>query len=659
MTPLLIVLITAPAVYWIYRRGRKLDDASTRARPRGQSAVSDPARLPEFASRRDPGDSQRSDISDQRQQETAGRKDADPAQVAPQYSGEPSDAEANDAQSRARPPTEDETRSAEKVTVAVVADGLGAGASGELPLEDIEPQLQSPDHVTSKAIFPLPWSDSDGLSVEFVGNGQKLDGPPQGDGAQPDSPHALAIEAEPGEAGLLAAEAQAQDRPEANADRPLQRYRPPVQKPPRAPATRTRTGTSSRLSQTEAPLEILVHLTFDRSSFCTIGFLPRAVPDSSQDVQVRSGREVWQLLAQEDWFQDIQAENMGDRLRTGIELRGALSDQRGVRWLLKGREIYVLAAHPRAAGYVSAPRLLLGRTDVVLCVEELACEVESILAAAGCTGYRRIGDSVGVPRGWVGFRGVLPTNALALDPGTDSFYALKPAPDIDIALEDGVCVHNSAWLAGFPPRIKIYGQMNGIERVLIDGKMAARSSEDGSLIADGYDQIGEHSVYCEGLTRSRTYSIEAPPDSWDQWTAYRFASANICGPLVQLNAGAEASRPITVPMSNPVLVGAAPGEIFHCSTRNVGRWKGFVPFNVVWALPAHPLTSNKKTARVIQFADIPISISSDFGKRAANWCNAILDASRKGLRIESDFADAAMLWREYRTAARRLWRAQR
>jgi hypothetical protein len=252
----------------------------------------------------------------------------------------------------------------------------------------------------------------------------------------------------------------------------------------------------------------------------------------------------------------------------------------------------------------------------------------------------------------------LPTNALALDPGADRFYALKPAPDIDIALEGGVCIRNSAWLAGYPPRIKLYGEQSGVGSVLIDGRAASRS-QDGSLIADGYDQAGEHSVYCEGLSRSRTYSIEVPPDSWDQWTAYRFGDAGICGPLVHLNTEAAALKPITVPMSNPLLVGAEPGEIFHCSSRNVGRWKGFVPFKVVWALPAQPLTSNKKIARIIQFSDTPIMPSPRPSMKAANWCNAILDASRKGLLIESEFADSASRWREYRIAARRLRRARR
>ena len=446
--------------------------------------------------------------------------------------------------------------------------------------------------------------------------------------------------------------------PENEAGRPAQRYRPPTQKSPRTASTRTRSEEPNGKRSSESALDIFVHLTFDRSSFCTIGFLPKLAPELGEEVDAMSGKEAWRLLAQEDWYQDIQPEDMGDRLRYGIELRAMSADQRPVRWQLKGRDFCVLAGHPRASGYLSTPRLLLGRTDVVLCINEMASEVESVLAAAGCEGYTKIGESLGVPAGWVGFRGVLPTKALSLDSEVDQLYALKPAPDIEIDFEGGIRLRNSIWLAGYPPQIKLYGQTNSAGRILIDGKEAEGSAE-GSLIADGYDQVGDHSVYCEGQSRSRTYSVEAPPDSWDRWTSYRFERASVCGPLVQLESKGVVSKPITIPMSNPVLVGSEPGQIFQCSARSVGRWRGFVPFDVVWALPAQPFTSDKRTARIIQFADKPIAPVNLETKRAVSWCNAILDASRKGLRIESDYSDSSVRWREYRNAARKLQRTRR
>src|SRR5207249_2778844 len=115
--------------------------------------------------------------------------------------------------------------------------------------------------------------------------------------------------------------------------------------------------------------------------------------------------------------------------------------------------------------------------------------------------------SHGIPPGWVGLRGVSPTKAIPLDSAADPFYAIKPAPDIEIELEGGVCLHNSIWLAGFPPRIKLLGDTSGPVKVLIDDKEAVPAG-DGSLAVDGYDQPGQHFVYCEGLSCSRSYSIE-------------------------------------------------------------------------------------------------------------------------------------------------------
>lgn len=553
-----------------------------------------------------------------------------------------------------QPPVAEEAGRIEDVAPAAVEDEVPTGLEAELTIESPNSHVETP---VQPASLPeprvLPWAVIE--SSTSIPECESAEKPKE---THMESSPTPAVEAEPSGEELEAKKQRSGFSKNGNG-RPAQRYRPPVQKPPRTSAMKVNEELSpTRRTQTVSALEIYVHLTFDRSSFCTITFLPKRQPESDQDIEVRSGKETWRLLAQEDWYQDIEPEDMGERLRAGIELTGVVGNQREARWQLKGRDVYVLAAHPRATGYVSAPRMLLGRTDVVLCIEELAGEAEAVLVAAGCEGYTRIGESLGIPHGWVGFRGVLPTNALALDPDADQFYALKPAPDIEIALEGGVCIRNSAWLAGYPPRIKLYGQQGEMGSVLIDGQEASRS-EDGSLIVNGYDRAGQHSVYCEGLSHSRTYSIETPPDQWDEWTAFRFGAAGICGPLVQLNTEAATLKLITVPMSNPLLVGAKPGEIFRCSARDVGRWKGFVPFEVVWALPAQPLTSNKKIARIIQLSDTPIMPSLHPNKKATNWYKAILDASRKGLLIESEFANSASRWHEYRTAARRLWRAWR
>lgn len=715
MTPLLIVLITAPALYWVYRKGKSRRAPRQRSKPELRTVRPEPIETPRSETNGQQEGTTIPERTSGQTQEAADARGEEHPQNAPEYTTKADYIESPITQKDSESQVVEERPALEQLGLsAAVAEAVGPELLAERSAKDIEleaaqfqknveeskptssesrvaEEIGSMEDLTAWASIPaevrpdsaaeqtvedttllrkcldqavvanLPAQPSlrDPAPVAPNDNSFEFHATARTNDAVSDSSHTLAPEVD--REGEQLAEARRHPSVSENAmGPPVARYRPPVQRPPRAPRARAREETWARPAQTESALEIQVHLTFDRSSFCTIGFLPKRLPESDQDIEVRSGKEIWRLLAQEDWYQDIEVENMGDRLHAGIDLRGVLADDREVRWQLKGRDIYVLAAHPRAAGYVSTPRLLLGRTDVVLCFEDVAREAEDVLVAAGCQGYTRIDESLGVPHGWVGFRGVTPTNALALDLGADRFYALKPAPDIDIEFEGGVCIRNSAWLAGYPPRIKLYGQQSEIGAVLIDGR-EARPSHDGSLVVDGYDRTGEHSVYCEGLSRSRTYSIEPPPDSWDHWTAYRFGSGGICGPLVQLDTEASLSKvPITVPMSNPLLVGAESGEIFHCSTRNVRRWKGFVPFKVVWALPGQPLTCDKKSARIIQFSDTqPVMPSSRPSNMATSWCNAILDASRKGLKIESEFADSVLRWREYRAAARRLRRAAR
>ena len=185
-------------------------------------------------------------------------------------------------------------------------------------------------------------------------------------------------------------------------------------------------------------------------------------------------------------------------------------------------------------------RLLLGRSHVVLCVNSLVGEVETVLKEAGCQGYSKLDEAHGLPDGWAGFRSVSPTNAITVETGiSDPFYAVKPASDIEIEFEAGVRLRNSVWLAGYPPTIKLFGQPGAGIKALIDGKEAV-PAEGGSLVVDGYGLPGSHSVYCGGVSRS--YSVEEPPDSWEAWPAYQFGEAKICGALVQLPAE-DAGRP--------------------------------------------------------------------------------------------------------------------
>jgi hypothetical protein len=435
------------------------------------------------------------------------------------------------------------------------------------------------------------------------------------------------------------------------------RYRPPTQRPARvSSASAERRPRVSGYE--EVLLRIRVRLLFDSFGFCQIGLLPERSSGLDDDVLVRFGGQSLRLVAQEDWYQDIQLDGLSAFLRNSLELKGRLADSRRIRWLLTGRDFYVLANQPRGSGFISTDRLLLGRWHVVLCCLEALPEVEAILSEAGCTQYVKLDETYGVPSGWVALREVFPTKPIALSAGSDPFYAIKPAPDIDIQLDGGVCLRNSVWLAGYPPRIQLSGQFDNGTRVIIDDHEAHVNSE-GGLVVNGYDDVGSHSVYCEGLSCSASYSIEEPTDSWVEWDAYRFGGAEICGPLAHSTLGSLPKLPFAGPMTNLLLLGARPGQIFHCSPRRFKCWKGFVPFEVVWALPTDALRCDKRVARVLDHAALDVGDVTDLTASVKEWSKAIRDASRKGLRLEHESVDIGVRWKEYKKVAKQIWKASR
>jgi hypothetical protein len=525
----------------------------------------------------------------------------------------------------------------------------------EVVREDVEPQAAAkahavePDDANPKGKDPSPQILADAIVLE-----PKSTAPGAGD----------ISERTRDEATLKTEEDDLQQditqRPE-EVDRALPRYRPPVQKTPRPVREKARAaneGEESTSASSATQLGIRVHLTFDRGGMCSIGLLPERMTGLDNEVPVKLGGKPFLLLGQDDWYEDLYPEDVGALLRNGLELKVVLGGERRVRWLLSGRDLYVLASSKLARGFVSTNRLALGRLHVVLCAAELLENVEALLNEAGCQDYAKLGAEEGIPAGWVGLRDVKPTKALPLEPGNDAFYPIKAAPDIEIDLDGGICLGGSVWLAGYPPEIRVLGESAVSVKPLIDGEEALPSGE-GLLTSDGYDRPGVHSVYCEGLSCSRLYTIEDAPTSWERWPAYRFSRADLCGPVVDMTAVEGNSRAVLVPMSNPVLLGAHPGQIFHCSRRGVSHWKGFVPFDVVWALPSQPLRSDKKSARILQLRDIPAVGAKLQTGAALEWSVAILDSSRKGLRIENSSPESMARWMQYKETARSIWRSAR
>jgi hypothetical protein len=532
----------------------------------------------------------------------------------------------------------------------------GHEAPMEAALEDVEPpaavkaQAVAPDGASRQETVPLAQVSADVILLEPKSTAPAV----AGGRDEPPRDEAMLKTADDDLRQDIA------QRPEEIA-RELPRYRPPVQKTPQPAREKARTVSEDRSASSASStieLGIRVHLTFDRIGISSIGLLPERTAGLDNEVPVKLGEKPFLLLGQDDWYEDLYPEDVGVYLRNGVELKVVLAGERRVRWLLSGRDLYVLASSKLARGFVSTNRLALGRSHIVLCAAELLEKTEALLDEAGCQNYAQLGVEEGIPGGWVGLRDVKPTRALPLEAGIDAFYPIKPAPDIEIDLDGGICLGGSVWLAGYPPEIRVLGESAVNVRTLIDGKDALRSGE-GLLASDGYDRPGIHSIYCEGLTCSRSYTIEEAPTSWERWPAYRFSKADLCGPIVEMTGADPSRRAVVVPMSNPVLLGAHPGQIFYCSQRGVPHWKGFVPFDVVWALPSQPLRSDKKSASILQLRDIPSVAAKVQTGAALEWSVAILDASRKGLRIENSSPESMARWRQYKKTARSIWRDAR
>jgi hypothetical protein len=270
------------------------------------------------------------------------------------------------------------------------------------------------------------------------------------------------------------------------------------------------------------PIDIRV--LFDRGGGCRITLLPRRRAGLPEVCAVGTDKGLsLELVALEDeWFQDVVPEDLGALLRAGIVWSGP---DAGQEWVLAGREIFVLAPGTTHRGFVSCPRLAIGREHAVLCTTTRLAEVEDALQRAGCANRTVFGEEDGAPPGWVLVsdvdrssrpRGLVPTNAVPVKEGSDILNVLRPLPEIEILLEGGVPLGYSSWLAGFPPTIQVLGDAEHVQKVLIDGK-EARLGADGAFRALGWDDPGSHQVWCSNTTRG--YSLVRLERTWDPWPA--------------------------------------------------------------------------------------------------------------------------------------------
>ena len=382
----------------------------------------------------------------------------------------------------------------------------------------------------------------------------------------------------------------------------------PRRKQELSPTPTTPSASLDELTRPVHPLPIEVRLQFDRSGFCSISLLPKrstGLPEALAVTGLTGDHEF--LALQDEWYAaDVIPEELSLLLREGV--RWTARDEAQERsWSLSGRNVFVLSARNDISGFVSKPSLELGREHVVLCAASIRGVVAAAIAEAGGDPSDEMGTSLGVPNGWTVFRRVTPTRAVRSESDVDILNALRPMSDLRIELEGGIRLQKAEWLKQYPPEIHVYGLTQGIPEVLIDGKTASCNAQGVYSTIDS-SSPGKHVVWCEG--KSRSYSVVPFDASWRRCSAFSFplggrarSTASICGPMVHVDAEVESDVfPISVPETNPVLVGANAGDVALALRASPLRGSPCIAspsFLVVWALPRVPLRSDKKRLRVL------------------------------------------------------------
>jgi len=417
-------------------------------------------------------------------------------------------------------------------------------------------------------------------------------------------------------------------------------------------------------------LRLRVQIVFGRSGGVkTLALVPdrrEGMPDELEITGTQGELRLSQL--RDDCYEPMPLVNACHALSQSVEWHGP-GDARRWRWVLGGRELYVLAPGDEfgLSGFVSTARLRLNFPHAILVAERLRDEVLTALAEAGCATPELSDDTTtGVPSGWLLFRDVMPTRAVPMREEAHILNALCPLSDIEPHFVGGIRLERRTWLAGFPPRIRLTGAFSDEFCVMIDGQ-PVQTASDGAFEAPGWDDPTEHRLWFGG--RTEMYALRTMDENWEPWDAHDFGrGAAICGASTHHVVGAPRHQ-VPVPVANPLLLGARAGEVFLCHARDDVRCETVLalpPFAPVWALPFDPAHADKQSARILLFrpigpvGDMPIPTGNRTASRALlTWISAIYDAACKGLLLAVDSEESRALWRSYRNTAKRLRRKMR
>lgn len=315
-----------------------------------------------------------------------------------------------------------------------------------------------------------------------------------------------------------------------------------------------------------------------------------------------------------------------------------------VRWHRSSRDIHIFGEHPSVAGFVSQPRVAIGRENVVVCKNELSGVAIAQIAATGASAPIRI-EGPGVPAGWFCWRGIRPARPSAPQDGPAILHALDPLPAVSIELAGGLQLARGRWLEGHPPSIRLLGLLEPGEPVRIDGRTASLEG-DGTWAAEGWDRRGSHRIEYGGITA--TYEVEPGSLVWDWWPAWGETTA-VAGALASANGG----RYFHVdPFAH--LLGAVPGEICSFSAAIDGIYVARPDFTPVWLLARAASMRSSKPSLI--GAPLAPSASAAAATSAIIWWErTICSAGRAGARGSAE----RRLWDQYLAVAKRKRRPPR
>jgi hypothetical protein len=440
-----------------------------------------------------------------------------------------------------------------------------------------------------------------------------------------------------------------------NKPRSAGRYRPRLAKAASAapaPAPAQRRTSSSPSSEGTLDAEFIV--TFQPGDWgIALTLLLRRRPAMAENIVVTIGTDRYELYGiTDDLFEPVTISDAAAALGSGIAAEAETSPP--VRWARGGRNLHVFSPKAGIAGFVSAPRVVIGQENAILCKGDLAVQVLGIYAAVGDDPPEEV-FGPGIPAGWRCFRGIRPASAAQPDNMDAGLLALMPLPDAGIEFSGGIRISRSAWLAGHAPRIRILGAVPAAGEVLIDGQSAS-CSEAGDWTAAGCDTNRTHTVHYAGL--SRTYEITPAPDDWPRWNAHIGSGIAICGALVTSREG----RPLFASTAGPAwLVGRGPGDVAPMvAAPTPVAAVGAPSFEPVWIVPAG-FSGSRQLPQLIGPPVDPLGdrVASVRSNSVRLWCSIIRSARYEQRHWRESDRDAANLWELYRRTARAVWRRSR